>query len=114
MRDDTANVTPANAPTPLTARRTYVMLHCAAHATDRSEMINSVNCSLSIAATKNRGRHARSLDALGTDTLKLQLLLGSTHLSHLRNGSAEYGQILTASAKFIKSVHSTRWLQRQQ
>jgi hypothetical protein len=33
---------------------------------------------------------------LSTDTLKLQLLLGSTHLSHLRNGSAEYGQILTA------------------
>jgi hypothetical protein len=92
----------------------HVMLHCAAHATDRSEMINSVNRSLSIAATKNRGRHARSLDALGTDTLKLQLLLGSTHLSHLRNGSAEYGQILTASAKFIKAVHRTPWLQRQQ
>jgi len=92
----------------------HVMLHCAAHATDRSEMINSVNRSLSIAATKNRGRHARSLDALGTDTLKLQLLLGSTHLSHLRNGSAEYGQILTASAKFIKAVHRTRWLLRQQ
>jgi hypothetical protein len=43
----------------------------------------------------------------GSDTLKLQLLLGSTHLSHLRNGSAEYGQILTASAKFIKAVHRT-------
>jgi hypothetical protein len=67
----------------------HVMLHCAAHATDRREMTNSVNRSLSIAATKNRGRHSRSLDALGSDTLKLQLLLGSTHLSHLRNGSAE-------------------------
>jgi hypothetical protein len=29
----------------------HVMLHCAAHATDRSEMINSENRSLSIAAT---------------------------------------------------------------
>jgi hypothetical protein len=61
----------------------------AAHATDRREMITSVNRSLSIAAAKIRGRHAHSLDALGSDTLKLQLLLGSTHLSHLRNGSAE-------------------------
>jgi hypothetical protein len=76
-------------------------------------MITSVNRSLSIAATKNRDRHARSLNALGSDTLKLQLLLGSTHLPHLRNGSAEYGQILTASAKFIKAVHYTRWVQRQ-
>jgi hypothetical protein len=67
----------------------HVMLHCAAHATDRREMITSVNRSLSIAAAKIRGRHAHSLDALGSDTLKLQLLLGSTHLSHLRNGSAE-------------------------
>jgi hypothetical protein len=42
----------------------HVMLHCAAHATDRREMTNSVNHSPSIAATKNRGRHVRSLDAL--------------------------------------------------
>jgi hypothetical protein len=76
-------------------------------------MITSVNRSLSVAATKNRGRHARSLDALGSDALKLQLLLGSTHLSHLQNGSVEYGRILTASAKFTKSVHHTRWVQRQ-
>jgi hypothetical protein len=76
-------------------------------------MITAVNRSLSVAASKNRGRHARSLDALGSDTLKLQLLLGSTHLTHLRNGSAEYGRILAASARFIKAVHHTRWVQRQ-
>jgi hypothetical protein len=91
-------------------RREYVLLF----KYQRIKKILFIRCkyenrSLSIAATKNRGRHARSLDALGTDTPKLQLLLGSTHLSHLRNCSAEYGQILTASAKFIKAVHRTRW-----
>ena len=98
--------------TPRTTDSTaHVMLHCSTHKADRQAMVSTVDRHLRAAARKPS--HIQSLSELGSDTLKLQLLLGSTHLLYLRNGSAEYGKILAASAAFIQSIHKDRWTQRR-
>jgi hypothetical protein len=97
----------------ITDSTAHVILHCEQHKTERQAMTTEVDRNLSDTARKS-GQQISSLNALGSDTLKLQLLLGSTHLPHLRNDSAEYEKILAASAKFIQSVHKARWAQRKQ
>jgi hypothetical protein len=90
----------------------HVMLHCTEHTAARNAMIAEVDTALDAVATRRGRQHMRTLNAFGSDTLKLQLLLGSPPYECFQNGCLEYGQILAASAIFIQAVHHARWENR--
>ena len=85
---------------------THVLLHCPLHAAPRERMLQRVRASLL--------QIGLTLDDMGSEINVVRLLLGSPPriaLGPIGTSATAYRDILRASAKFIRSVHATRWPQ---
>ena len=84
----------------------HVMLHCPAHNVPRRVMTAAVGAALS---TPTANAHITSLGAAGTDTRRVQLLLGSPPPLTIGASNTHYTAVLRASANFIRGVYTARW-----